>query len=245
MGPKLKTGLLDLLFPPLCISCREPLGAGQGFCADCWSKIVFLDGPMCDCCGLPFGVDPGEGTRCAACLARPPAYVRARAIFAYDENSRGPILALKHADRLELVPGFAHWLERTGRPLLAQTDLIVPVPLHRLRLWRRRYNQAAELARALARRTSKPVAVQALVRSRATESQGAMISARGRRRNVLGAFRVREPALVAGRHILIVDDVLTTGATAEACARALRRAGAAQVQILALARVVKASEALI
>ena len=200
---------------------------------------------MCDCCGLPFAVDLGENSRCAACLTRPPAFDRARAILAYDQASRGPILALKHADRLELVPGFAHWLERTGRTLLAETDLIVPVPLHRLRLWRRRYNQAAELARALARRTAKPVAVQALERSRPTLSQGAMASARSRRRNVLGAFRAPEPALVAGRNILVVDDVLTTGATAEGCARALKRAGAAKVQVLALARVVKASEALI
>ena len=148
MLPKLKSGLLDLLFPPLCIICREPLGGGHGFCAACWMEIVFLDGPVCDCCGLPFGVDPGEGTLCAACLAKPPAYDRARAILVYDQASRGPILALKHADRLELVPGFAHWLERSGRALLADADLIVPVPLHRFRLWRRRYNQAAELARA-------------------------------------------------------------------------------------------------
>ena len=200
---------------------------------------------MCECCGLPFEFDPGEAMRCAACLVRPPTYDRARAIFVYDEKSRGPILALKHADRLDLVPGFAHWLERTGRPLLAETDLIVPVPLHRFRLWRRRYNQAAELARALARRTEKPVALGALERSRATESQGAMSSASGRRRNVRRAFRVPKPAQVAARNILIIDDVLTTGATAEACALALKRAGAAKVQILALARVVKASEALI
>ena len=245
MGPKLKTTLVDLLFPPLCVSCREPLGAGHGFCADCWTKIAFLDGPVCDCCGLPFAFDPGEGTRCGACLARPPTYERARAIFAYDENSRAPILAFKHADRLDLVPGFAHWLERTGAGLLKDCDLIVPVPLHRGRLWQRRYNQAAELARALGRRTSKPVAVQALERTRPTESQGAMASARGRRRNVQGAFKVPNPGQVRDRDVLLVDDVLTTGATVEACAHALKRAGAARVQILALARVVKASEALI
>ncbi len=245
MGPKLKTALLDLLFPPLCVSCREPLGGGYGFCAGCWSGIAFLDGPMCDCCGLPFAFDPGAGTRCAACLARPPAYDRARAIFAYDENSRAPILALKHADRLDLVPGFAHWLERTGAGLLDGSDLIVPVPLHPIRLWQRRYNQAAELARALGRRASKRVAVRALERTRSTESQGAMVSASGRRRNVRGAFRVPNPRQVADRNILLVDDVLTTGATAEACARALRQAGAVRVQILALARVVKPSEALI
>lgn len=246
MGLNWKSGLMhplaDLLFPPLCIACREPLGGGHGFCASCWSGITFLDGPVCDCCGLPFGVDPGPGVRCAACLAKPPAFDRARAIIAYDEHSKGPILALKHADRLELVPGFAQWLARTGKNLLEDSELIVPVPLHRTRLWRRRYNQAAELARALARRTGKTVAARALVRSRATQSQGEMVSARARRRNVLAAFKVPEPASVRGRNVLLVDDVLTTGATADACARALKRAGAAKVQILALARVVKGAE---
>jgi ComF family protein len=237
-----KSRFADLLFPPLCMSCREPLGIGQGLCPSCWNRIAFLDGPMCDCCGVPFDVDPGEGTRCAGCLARPPAYDRARAIFAYDEHSRGPILALKHADRLDLAPGFARWLERAGRPLLAATDLLVPVPLHRLKLWQRRYNQAAELARLLARIKAKPLAVAVLERSRQTKSQGEMTSAAGRRRNVSGAFRVRDPERVRGRSILLIDDVLTTGATAEACARALKRAGAAKVEILALARVVKASE---
>ena len=206
---------------------------------------MFLDGPGCACCGSPFPVDPGEGTLCAVCLARPPAYDRARAILAYDENSRGPILALKHADRLDLVPGFARWLARVGRGQLAQCDLIVPVPLHPWRLWRRRYNQAAELARALARRSGKKADLLVLERSRPTPSQGAMVSARARRRNVLGAFRVRDCHAVSGRRILLVDDVLTTGATAEAAARALKRAGAAKVQVLALARVVRATELLI
>ncbi len=197
---------------------------------------------MCDCCGLPFAIDPGPGVRCAACLAHPPFYDRARAIIAYDEHGRGPILALKHADRLELVPGFAHWLARTGSSLIDESDLIVPVPLHPSRLWRRRYNQAAELARALGRRANKTVAVQALIRARPTESQGAMPSAGARRRNVRGVFTVPKPDLVAGRDILLMDDVVTTGATVDACAKALKQAGAAKVQILALARVVKGAE---
>src|SRR5581483_8858747 len=192
--------ILNFLFPPLCIGCREPVGEAGGFCAGCWNGIAFLDGPACACCGTPFPLDPGSDTLCAACLARPPAYDKARAIFAYDEKSRAPILALKHADRLDLVPGFARWLERVGASLLAECDLIVPVPLHRFRLWRRRYNQAAELARALARRSEKDTDLLVLERSRSTPSQGAMVSARARRRNVLGAFRVRDLRAVAGRN---------------------------------------------
>ena len=245
IGPKIGKGAVDLLFPPLCLSCRAPVGSEGGFCADCWGVLTFLDGPACDCCGTPFPVDPGSGSLCAVCLAKPPAFTRARAILAYDDESRGAILALKHADRLELVPGFARWLGRVGRPLLDEADLIVPVPLHPSRLWLRRYNQSAELARRLARDRICAYDPLALVRSRRTLSQGVMPSARARRRNVLSAFRVPDPARVRGRHVLLVDDVLTTGATAEACSRALKRAGAASITVLTLARVVKASEALI
>lgn len=236
--------VLDLLFPPLCIGCRQPV-ADSGFCADCWGGLTFLDGPACDCCGLPFPVALEGENLCAACLARPPAFDRARAILAYDENSKGAILALKHADRLELVPGFARWLARSGQSLIADCDVIVPVPLHRSRLWRRRYNQSAELGRRLARDGKRDFDPMALVRSRATQSQGAMASAQARRRNVLSAFKVPDPDRVRGRRVLLLDDVLTTGATAQACARALKRAGAARVHVLALARVVKASDVLI
>jgi ComF family protein len=235
---------LDLLFPPLCIGCRTPV-ADAGFCAACWSELTFLDGPACACCGLPFPVALEGENLCAACLAKPPAFDRARAILAYDENSRGAILALKHADRLELVPGFARWLARAGQGLIAESDMIVPVPLYRSRLWQRRYNQSAELARRLARDWKLAFDPFALVRSRATPSQGAMASAKARRRNVLGAFKVPNPGCVAGKHVLLLDDVLTTGATAEACARALKRAGTSKVFVLALARVVKASDMLI
>jgi predicted amidophosphoribosyltransferase len=146
MSLEWKSGVLNLLFPPLCIACREPSGS-PGFCAGCWSTIQFLDGSLCQCCGIPFDV-PLTETSCAACLTRPPAFDKARAILRYDDVSRAPILALKHADRLDLVPGFGVWLERAGRELIAASDLVVPLPLHRGRLWRRRYNQAAELARA-------------------------------------------------------------------------------------------------
>ena len=237
--------LLDFLFPPVCIACRQEVGEAGGFCAACWAAVTFLDGPGCACCGVPFAADAGPDTLCAACLAKPPAYACARAILAYDDHSRAPILGLKHADRLELVPGFARWLARTGADIIAASDVIVPVPLHRSRLWRRRYNQAAELARALSRHTGKPAMLMALVRTRATKSQGEMVSAKARRRNVLSTFQVPDAARIAGRNVLVVDDVLTTGATADATARALKRAGAREVRILALARVVRAAEGLI
>ena len=233
--------VLDLVYPPLCIGCRAQVAESGALCAACWQNVRFLDGPMCAACGLPFEFDPGGDTLCAACHARPPAFDKARAVMRYDESSRGPILALKHGDRLDLSPVFARWLDRGGRELLAEADLIVPVPLHPSRLWSRRYNQSAELARALGRLAAKPCDVLALTRSRATPSQGAMRSAKARRRNMLGAFKVepRHKSAIAARNILLVDDVLTTGATVDACARALKRAGAAKVLVLALARVVR------
>ena len=244
MGENVVKALLDLLFPPLCLGCRGAVGQA-GFCAACWSALTFLDGPGCACCGLPFAVALEGETFCAGCLAKPPAFDKARAILAYDNNSRSAILALKHADRLDLVPGFSRWLSRTGRTLLDDCDLIVPVPLHRFRLWRRRYNQSAELARRLAGDWKRNYDPFALIRARATASQGAMSGAKARRRNVLGAFKVPDPAKVQGKRVLLLDDVLTTGATVEACARALKRAGAEQVHVLVLARVVKASDVLI
>src|SRR6185312_4307372 len=159
----------------------------------------------------------------------------------YDEFSKGPILALKRADRHDVVPAFARWLERAGRDLISDADVIVPVPLHPLRLWVRRFNQSALLAHALARRVHKPYEPLALLRTRSTPSQGEMPSAKARRKNMRGAFRVdtrRAPA-VKGRNVLLVDDVLTTGATVDACARALKRAGASQVAVLTLARVAR------
>lgn len=234
--------LLDAVFPPLCVTCRAPVAEPYNLCAACWGEVSFLDGAECARCGLPFDVDPGAGTLCAACHAKPPSFDRARAVMRYDEASKGPLLALKRADRLDIVPAFARWLERSGRPLLAEADLIVPVPLHRVRLWQRRFNQAALLAGSLARASGLPSDPLALVRTRLTRSQGAMPSASARRRNVRGAFKVppsRESA-VKDHTVLLVDDVYTTGATLEACAGALKKAGAARVLVLTLARVVRA-----
>jgi ComF family protein len=230
---------LDLLFPPLCVGCRASVETSHALCPTCWSNISFLDGACCTGCGLPFPADPGGETLCGACHASPRAFERTRALMRYDDASKPLILKFKNADRLDYAPAFAQWLERAGKPPLKDADLIVPVPLHRWRLWRRRYNQSALLAAHLARLTGKDWDARALIRSRLSPSQGAMPSAKARRRNVLGAFRVTDPARVKGKRILVVDDVFTTGATLEACARALKRAGASGVDVLALARVVR------
>ncbi len=239
----LKRRVLDLLYPPLCIACRTQVGGTGAFCPDCWQKVDFLDGASCHCCGLPFEFDPGPGALCASCLTDRPIFDRARAVMRYTEHSKAPVLAFKHADRLDLAPGFARWLHRAGRELIDESDLIVPVPLHLRRLWTRRYNQAAELCRHLGRLCRKPVHSGAIRRTRATPSQGEMPSANARRRNVQRAFIVPSSCgqLVGGRAVLLVDDVLTTGATADSCAEALKRAGAAKVNVLALARVVGSS----
>nr|WP_082765276.1 MULTISPECIES: ComF family protein [unclassified Phenylobacterium] len=224
-----------MLFPPQTLD-GGPRPLAGGFSADAWSRIRFLDGPVCDGCGAPFEFDPGA--RCAACLAKPRAFDAARAACLYDETSRNPILQLKHADRLDLAPLFARWLSRTARELIEEADAIAPVPLHPLRLLRRRYNQAAEIARPLAAMTGTPYLPDALVRRRATATQGGK-SGSGRKRNVAGAFEVPSArrGQVEGLRILLIDDVLTTGATAEGCARALKAAGAARVDLAVVARV--------
>ena len=224
-----------MLFPPQTLD-GGPRPLAGGFSADAWSRIRFLDGPVCDGCGAPFDFDPGA--RCAACLAKPRAFDAARAACLYDETSRNPILQLKHADRLDLAPLFARWLSRTARELIEEADAIAPVPLHPLRLLRRRYNQAAEIARPLAAMTGTPYLPDALVRRRATATQGGK-SGSGRKRNVAGAFEVPEArrTQVEGLRILLIDDVLTTGATAEGCALALKAAGAARVDLAVVARV--------
>ncbi len=201
-------------------------------------KISFIDAPLCDGCGAPFAYELGPGARCAACAGRTPAFDRARAACLYDEHARDLILKLKHADRTDLSGLFAHWIARAAADILPEQDAIIPVPLHPLRLLSRRYNQAAEIARPVARLAGLPYFADPVVRVRRTASQGGK-SATGRKRNVAGVFTVPKGwrARVKDKRLLLIDDVLTTGATVEGCARALKAAGAARVDVAVIARV--------
>src|SRR5215468_11057207 len=231
---------LDFALPPLCPACRGLVGDGGGLCAACWSQLSFIAPPYCERLGLPFGYDPGPGVLSTEAIANPPAFHRARAAVRYDDIASALVHALKYGDRLDLAPTMGRWMARAGRELTDGADALVPVPLHWRRLWARRFNQSAALANAIAAAAELPVTT-ALKRTRATRSQVGL-SKTERAQNIQGAFRVPAGARgeIAGRRLVLVDDVVTSGATVDACARALLRAGAAQVEVLVFARVVDA-----
>ena len=230
---------LDMLLPPRCLACGVTVATPRSLCADCWGGLVFISAPMCQTCGLPFDYDLGEGTLCGECTRMSPPYGRARAVLKYDDDSRDLVIAFKHRDRTDAAPAYGAWMARAGRELLDDAELLVPVPLHRLRLIKRRFNQSAMLAHALARESGVTCVPDALVRTRPTPSQG-RLSRAGRARNVQGAFKAHRMKAINGRRICFIDDVLTTGATVSACARTLFRAGARSVDVLTLTRVVRA-----
>lgn len=250
-GPRLArrvgTGLLgglaflrDLVFPPMCLGCGVLVGRHGALCTACWQKLHFIERPFCPVLGTPFSHDMGSAIVSAEAIANPPVFDRARAAVLYDDLAGSLVHALKYRDRTDLAPIMARWMLRAGDGFLETAQGLVPVPLHRRRLFSRRYNQSAELARALARLCGTPMLAHVLERRRNTRQQVGL-GERQRHENVRGAFVVPEEAvpLVAGRHLVLIDDVYTTGATIAAASRALRKAGVREVTVLTFARVHK------
>lgn len=232
-------GLLDALLPPVCVACERPLADTAGVCMACWAKIGFIERPYCERTGRPLSYDLGPGALSAAAIANPPVYDRARAVCRHGDIARQMVHGLKYRDRIELADIMGRWMARAGLQLLRESDLLIPVPLHRWRLWTRRFNQSAALAQTISKVCGLPVEYTALRRIRATRRQVGL-DVKARQTNVRGAFRVSgaHRTGIAGRRVVLVDDVYTTGATVSACTRALRRAGAAQVDVLTFATVV-------
>jgi len=230
--------MLDFALPPRCPGCGTVVGQVHDFCLDCWASIDFLGSSGCATCGLPLeATDAGE---CAACLARPPRIARTRAAVAYDDIPKHVAIRLKYGRKVALARTMARFMA----PLVADEGgdrLFVPVPLHRWRLWNRGFNQSALVARELSRRLGIATDPGALVRWRTTPPLKGM-SVSQRRRAVSGAFKVARPATVAGKTVILVDDILTSGSTAEACARSLRRAGASRIELITWARVIRPSQ---
>lgn len=231
--------VLDVLYPPHCMACRAATQGPRGLCASCWSGMRLIERPFCERLGVPFSQDLGPGLISPEAIARPPVFERARAVACYDDGPvRNLISNLKYGDRPDYGRVLGLWMARAGAELLQDAQVIVPVPLHRRRLWQRRYNQAAVLAHAIGRAAGKAVRVEALERRKSTRSQVGM-TRNERALNIQGAFRLGpESPGVRGSRVLLVDDVLTTGATANAAARMLLRGGATGVDLLVFAQAV-------
>ncbi len=239
--------ILDMLLPPRCFACGEDVQDHGGQCVACWSKIDFISHPLCTCCGVPFDYvsnqeEGAAGLICGDCALTKNAFDQARAVFLYDDHSKKMILSFKHGDRHEGVPAFANWLWGAAKIWQDEIDIIMPVPLHWRRLFKRRFNQAAEMAHAVGKVTGLEVDATSLKRHKPTRSQFGL-GARQRQKNVKSAFSINEKGKVGvkGKTILLVDDVMTTGATLNACAKALKKAGVVKVYAVSLARVVNSS----
>ncbi len=231
---------LDLFYPPSCMSCRAAVSAPHTLCAECWTQVRFIERPYCERLGTPFAQDLGPGLLSPECMADPPVWQRARAVCAFDEGpARRIIYRFKYWDRMEVAGPAGLWMARAGPDVLDGADRLIPIPLHRIRLISRRFNQAAALAHSVSDACGVPVDLHALERVKPTPPQVGL-SKLQRSVNLQGAFFVGDEAKmrIAGARLVLIDDVLTTGATANAAARALLRAGAANVDVLTFARVV-------
>ena len=245
---KLVKNLEGVLLPPICLLCgAHKVERHYNLCTSCWQRARFISKPYCVITGVPFSFEWEEGTISRRAQLSPPSYDYARAVLRYEGVFARPlILRLKYGDRPELASALAGWLARAAHDIIIDCDFLVPVPLHWYRLWQRRFNQAAELARALSLLTHKPYGADVLQRTRYTKPQIGL-SRGDRKRNMRNAFVVKKKwrNKIKGKHLILIDDVFTTGATMESCVKALRRAGARRVDIAVLARVVHEEEMLV
>lgn len=248
MGGRLLAGLAqlgratsDLIYPPVCRGCGRLVLRHGGVCPACWASLRLIERPFCEVLGVPFSHDLGRGILSGDAIAHPPPFDRLRSAAIHTGIARDLVHALKYTDRTDLAPMMAEWMVRASEGAVAEADAIVPVPLHRFRLWQRRFNQSAELARAISQQSGRPMLATALVRQRRTARQVGL-GATQRQDNVRGAFVVTDAGrpLVFGRRLVLVDDVYTTGATVSAATRALKRAGAVEVTVLTFARALGA-----
>ncbi|MFC5387199.1 double zinc ribbon domain-containing protein [Aquamicrobium segne] len=234
----------QILFPPVCAGCRRHVSQPGVLCAQCWPRLRFLERPWCPVMGTPFAHEMGEEFLCGEALADPPPFERCRSAVSYHGVACDMVRGLKYHDRTDLAPWMAVWMARAGRELLAEADMIVPVPLYWQRFFKRRFNQSAELARALAKLAERPFEPSIVRRQRQTRPQVGL-KLRERQDNLRGAFQVGKPERlrIGGRRVLLVDDVYTTGATVRAVALTLKRAGAGAVDVLTFARVLADADA--
>lgn len=238
--------IFHLVLPPRCLSCDELVANQGGVCPSCWSQLPLIDAPICDRTGNPLAFDLGEVITSAEAIAAPPLYRKMRVAARYEGTARKLVISFKFYDRLDLAAPLAGFMAKAGASLLQDADVLIPVPLHRKRLVDRRFNQAALLTRRLSELTGVPTALQAIERIRPTQQQAAL--ERGERaRNVEGAFKVPAEQVinVYGKRVVLIDDVVTTGATVSACVRALLREKVEYVDVIAFAKVVNAKESLI
>jgi ComF family protein len=228
--------IVNFFFPPQCLSCNVIVPKHGALCTTCWHKVRFISAPMCECCGLPFSL-ADAGPRCAECLHTPPAFARARSALVYDDGSSILITRFKYSDLPQFGEVYGQWVAHAARELVSESDVVIPVPLHLWRFVSRRYNQSAIIALALAKTTGLPTWLEGLTRTRPTAHQTGL-SRKERANNVRGAFIVtpKYQEQIRGKNVLLVDDVYTTGATLNACATALLKAGALRVNVATLAR---------
>lgn len=228
---------LNLFFPPRCAACGVPVEQAHTLCRTCFESLHIVTPPACAICGFPFDYEVGDGALCGACLEKAPPYDKGWAALRYDEAAKSLVARLKYADKTHLAPFLGRFMAAQGREMLVGADYLIPVPLHWRRMFERHYNQSLLLAREVAKVSGIPLLADGMKRTRHTPPQASM-NRKERLENVRGAFAVTEKGkeAIKGKIVVLIDDVMTTGATLHACCKSLRHAGARDVRVLTLAR---------